>query len=67
MCVEGFKFGEPCAAPTGLGAPLERDPTASAVGYVVSSLTGLERGAISPLHTGTGRSACSTKTWDAAN
>jgi hypothetical protein len=34
-----------CAAPAGLGVPREWGPTAPAVGYDVSSLTGLEHGA----------------------
>jgi hypothetical protein len=34
--------GKTCAAPTGLGAPREYGPTTPVVGYVVSSLTGLE-------------------------
>jgi hypothetical protein len=44
--LEYFKFGNECAAPTGLGATWERDPTASAVRYVVSSLSGLECSAV---------------------
>ena len=35
------EFCKPCAAPTGLGALRGRGPTASAVGYDVSSLSGL--------------------------
>jgi hypothetical protein len=35
-------FGRnPCAAPTGLGGRCESGPTASAVGYDLSSLAGL--------------------------
>jgi hypothetical protein len=40
-----------CAAPTGLAAPREYGPTTPVVGYVVSSLAGLERDAPRNLHT----------------
>ena len=38
-------LGKACAAPTGLGALSEYGPTAAAVGYDLSSLAGLRRGA----------------------
>ena len=39
--LEYFKFAWPCAAPAGLRALYEHGPTASAVGYSVSSLRDL--------------------------
>jgi hypothetical protein len=42
--IGNLKLGEPCAAPTGLGAPRESGPTAPAAGYVLSSLAGLAIG-----------------------
>src|SRR5258707_15421895 len=38
---QSVKVGRACAAPTGLGSSREHVPTASAVGYGVSSLAGL--------------------------
>ena len=40
-----LSLGKPCVAPKGLDVSCERGPTASAVGYPHSSLTGQERGA----------------------
>jgi hypothetical protein len=39
--LHSFRIGRACAAPTGLGGSREYVPTASAVGYGVSSLAGL--------------------------
>jgi hypothetical protein len=38
---QSVKIGRDCAAPTGLGDACDLVPTASAVGYGVSSLAGL--------------------------
>jgi hypothetical protein len=44
---QSAKIGRACAAPTGLGSSREHVPTASAVGYGVSSLAGLRGEAMS--------------------
>jgi anhydro-N-acetylmuramic acid kinase len=42
------KIGRACVAPTGLGEACDVSPTASALGYVVSSLAGLRGGPVRP-------------------
>jgi hypothetical protein len=46
--LQSFGICQDCAAPPGLGSSREHVPTASAVGYGVSSLAGLRGEAMSP-------------------